>query len=65
MSTTGRHLEYCEEILGQIHTGVFILEELEPGVPESLTVTMVNSMGAEFFGQAGASHDELLREACN
>ena len=56
---------YYELILSQIATGVFILEELEPGNPDSLTVTMVNSMGAEFFGRSSNSYEELLLEACN
>ncbi|MEM7095167.1 MAG: PAS domain-containing protein [Actinomycetota bacterium] len=56
-------LDQYEAILGQIATGVFILEERILGRPESLEVTFVNEMAARFFGRTSSSNSEVLLDA--
>ena len=61
-TSTDRVLQY-ERILGQIATGVFILEPHDPSNPLSLEITFVNEMGARFFGRSVGSTDEVLSDA--
>ena len=52
-----------EAILGQIATGVFILETSVPGDARSLEVVVVNEMGRRFFGRDGDDTCQVLAEA--
>lgn len=56
-------LAQYEDILGQIATGVFILEPIDANVASSLEITFVNEMGARFFGRSDGSADEVLNDA--
>jgi len=56
-------MAHYENILGQIATGVFILEPTDPNVPFNLEITFVNEMGARFFGRSDGSADEVLSDA--
>lgn len=58
-------LPQYENILGQIATGVFILEPTVLGDSSTLQVTFVNEMGATFFGHTASSVDQVLSDACN
>lgn len=58
-------LPQYESILGQIATGVFILEPRVPGDSTTLEVTFVNEMGARFFGRMTSSVEQVLSDACN
>lgn len=60
---SGRRLRRYEQILGQIATGVFILEPRIAQDPDSLEVTFVNEMGARFFGRIGDTGSQVLRDA--
>lgn len=59
----GVRADQYEQILGQIATGVFIMEPAVPGVASSLEVTFVNEMGALFFGRTVGSAPEVLADA--
>jgi hypothetical protein len=59
---TDRRRQY-EAILGQIQTGVFILEPMIPNDPQSLEVTLVNEMGTKFFGRANSAGLQVLIDA--
>lgn len=56
---------YYASILSQVATGVFVIEPRIAGDLTTLDVSMVNEMGAKFFGRHGAVGDDILREACN
>lgn len=58
-------LAQYEAILGQIATGVFILEPTVRANPSSLEVTAVNETGVRFFGDLTAEGPGILREAEN
>ncbi len=60
---SSKRLAQYEGILGQIATGVFILEQQDPALPGGLEITFVNEMGARFFGRAAGSIDEVLSDA--
>lgn len=61
-TATDRMVHY-ERILGQIATGVFILEPTDPRNLKSLEITFVNEMGARFFGRSEGSVDQVLSDA--
>lgn len=61
-SDQSRVCEY-EMILGQIATGVFILETAIAGDPTSLEVVVVNEMGSRFFGRGMDDECQVLAEA--
>lgn len=52
-----------EAILGQIATGVFILETTVAGDPNSLEVVVVNEMGSLFFGRGIDDDCQVLVDA--
>lgn len=58
--TRSRRVQY-EAILGQIATGVFILEPT--GDSSSLSVTLVNETGTRFFGRSDAADHGVLSDA--
>lgn len=62
VSPSVRMVQY-EAILGQIATGVFILEPRDRNRLLRLEVTFVNEMGARFFGRSNGSVDEVLSDA--
>lgn len=61
--TSADRTSQYEQILGQIATGVFILEPRDPNDPLSLEITFVNEMGARFFGRSAGSVAEVLSDA--
>lgn len=61
--TSAERASQYEQILGEMATGVFILEPQDPNDPLSLEITFVNEMGARFFGRSVGSADEVLSDA--
>lgn len=61
-SDAARAMHY-EAILGQIATGVFILETAVPGDPTTLEVVVVNEMGRRFFGRGLEDECRVLADA--
>ena len=61
--TPADRMHQYERILGQIATGVFILEPVDPREPKSLSITFVNEMGAKFFGRAAGTAEQVLDDA--
>ena len=62
-SDDGSRTAQYEAILGQIATGVFILETADVDDPGSLAVVVVNEMGRRFFGRGADTSCRVLEEA--
>lgn len=56
-------LDQYEAILGQIATGVFILETVVPGDSRTLEVVVVNEIGSRFFGRGTGDECQVLADA--
>lgn len=56
---TARRLAQLEAILGQLTTGVAILEPVHDGDHPSLRVAMINDVAACYFGRLGERTDRL------
>ncbi len=56
-------LQQYEQIVSNVATGVFILEAVDRRHPGILTITLVNAMGAKFFGRPTCEVSQLLADA--